>query len=316
MTIAILCSGQGAQHAGMFRLTGELPEAEPVFAAAAEALDGRDPRRLVVDAHRDLHEDRVAQVLCCTAALAAWSVLEPSVDDAIVLAGYSIGELAAWGCAGLLDATTVMRLAVVRAEAMDDAAGLGSGLLALRGLPRPSVDALCVEHACDVAIIDGPRSFVVGGARDDLERLGADALARGASRAVRLPVAVASHTPRLAPASERFRTALAPLSLPARVKPGVRLLRGIDGRAVFDVLEGKTALAAQIAHSIDWARCLEACREALVTTVLELGPGRALASMASEVMPGARCRSLDDFSSIAGARRWLEDEVHRQALVR
>ena len=202
-----------------------------------------------------------------------------------------------------------MRLARVRAEAMEEVAGPGTGLLALRGLARAAVDDLCAEHACDVAIIDGPRSFVVGGTREDLARLGADALARGARRTVQLPVALASHTPRLAAASGRFRTALAEHSLPARVKPGLRLLRGIDGRTVFDVAEGKVALAAQIARPVDWARCLDACREALATTVLELGPGRALASMAAEVMPRARCRSLDDFSSLAGARAWLEDDA-------
>ena len=308
MTIAILSSGHGGQHPGMFRLTGAAPEAEPAFAAATKALDGRDPRGLVVDAPDALHEDRVAQLLCCTAALAAWRALGPAVEDANVLAGYSIGELAAWGCAGVLDVETVMHLARVRAEAMDEVAGAGTGLLALRGLARRAVDALCAEHACDVAIIDGPRSFVVGGVSTDLERLGADALARGATRTVHLPVAVASHTPRLAMASERFRTALEALPVRARVRPGLRLLRGIDGRVVFDVVEGEAALAAQIARPVDWARCLEACREALVTTVLELGPGHALAAMASEVMPRARCRSLDDFSTLAGARRWLADD--------
>ena len=102
--MAILCSGQGYQGAAMFDLLADASEASPVFEAAKLVLDGKDPRRLVRDASNDdLHRDKVGQILCCTQAMAAWAVLSAKVPRPLVVAGYSVGELAAWGVAGLLD---------------------------------------------------------------------------------------------------------------------------------------------------------------------------------------------------------------------
>jgi [acyl-carrier-protein] S-malonyltransferase len=106
---AILCSGQGAQAAGMFDLLADAPEAAAVFEAAKAVLDGRDPRDLVRQAGEDeLHADKAGQVLCCTQAMAAWAVLGDLVPHPLVVAGYSVGELAAWGVARVLDAKTVL----------------------------------------------------------------------------------------------------------------------------------------------------------------------------------------------------------------
>ena len=82
----------------------DAPEASPVFEAAKFVLDGKDPRQLVREASNDdLHADKVGQILCCTQAMAAWAVLSAKVPRPLVVAGYSVGELAAWGVAGLLD---------------------------------------------------------------------------------------------------------------------------------------------------------------------------------------------------------------------
>ena len=101
--VAILCSGQGGQHPAMFDLVANCPEAEPVFAAAA-AVWGRDPRTFVKEAApADLFADFTGQILCCAQALAAWAALGTIRPARAVIAGYSIGELAAWGCAGAFD---------------------------------------------------------------------------------------------------------------------------------------------------------------------------------------------------------------------
>ncbi|AWB25860.1 acyl transferase [Methylobacterium currus] len=305
MTLAVLLSGQGGQHPGMFALTADLAEAEPVFAAAARLL-GADPRALVRSGSADLHGNRTGQVLCCTAALAGWCLVAAARPARAIVAGYSIGDLAAWGCAGRLDPEAVLCLAAARAEAMDDAAPAGCGLAGIRGLPLARIDALAREHGCHLAIRNAADSAVVGGARDALDALCGEALAAGARRAVVLPVHTPSHTPLLAPASPRFEALLRGESL-RRPPPGApRLISGIDGAPVFDPLAGLGKLARQISHPIDWAACLEACREYGADTVLELGPGHALATMARDAMPGARVHALDEFRTASGVADWLK----------
>src|SRR5258708_37778869 len=117
--VAILCSGQGGQHPAMFDLVANCPEAEPIFAAAAGVL-GQDPRRFVREAApADLFSDLSGQILCCTQALAAWAALGTVRPARTVIAGYSVGELAAWGCADALNGSRTLRLAQRRAAAMD-----------------------------------------------------------------------------------------------------------------------------------------------------------------------------------------------------
>jgi [acyl-carrier-protein] S-malonyltransferase len=302
MSLAILCSGQGTQHKDMFALTADAPEAASVFAAAAHAL-GVDPRAFVREKDAAaLQTNAAGQILCVAQALAAFAALHPA--PRLTLAGYSIGELAAWGCAGVFSPAATVDLARRRAALMDAASGSDDGLAFLRGLARGAVDALCARHACAVAIVNPGETFVVGGARGDLRALCEAALRDGAVKAGALKVAVASHTQRLAAAVAPFRAALAAQN-PGPRPAGVRLICGVDAEAVRDAESGLDRLAAQISQTIDWAGCLDACVEAGVETVFELGPGRALAAMAGEAYPGLRARSLEDFRTLDGARAWL-----------
>src|SRR5919197_1144757 len=148
--VAILCSGQGEQHARMFDLLADCAAAEPVFAAASDLL-GKDPRRLARGAGPVLFEDRIGQILCCTQALAAWASLVTVRPARAVIAGYSVGELAAWGCAGAFDAKATLRLAARRAAVMDAAAPKDSGLAAIVGLRRPVLESILQRHATSIA---------------------------------------------------------------------------------------------------------------------------------------------------------------------
>jgi [acyl-carrier-protein] S-malonyltransferase len=120
-----------------------------------------------------------------------------------------------------------------------------------------------------------------------------------------LPVAVPSHTPLLAEASEEFRQALFNAHLPEEVPPDVRLLSGIDGDTVFDVHAGAEKLARQIRQTVDWASCMESCRAAGVTKAVELGPGNALAHLMREFMQDGNVHSLSEFHSLSGLEHWL-----------
>ena len=303
MTLAVLLSGQGGQHAGMFDLTADHPAAQTVFAEATPLL-GADPRDLVRSGGPRLHENRTGQILVCAAALAAWTIVAAARPARVEVAGYSIGDLAAWGCAGRFAPGTVLRLAAARAEAMDAAAAPGHGLAGIRGLPVARIDAMARARGCHLAIRNAQDSVVVGGERGALEALCAEALAAGAQRAVLLPVHTPSHTPLLAAATGRFRTNL--LDAPGlRPRGGPRLLSGLDGAPVFDAAAGLEKLALQISRTIDWAACLEAAREDGADAVLELGPGHALATMARSALPDARVHAIEDFRSVAGVTDWL-----------
>jgi [acyl-carrier-protein] S-malonyltransferase len=304
--LAVLCSGQGHHHPDMFALTADAPEAADVFAAATQALDGRDPRSLVRNGDDAvMHANGIGQILCCTQALAAFAALQPHVGPKLVLAGYSVGELASWGCAGVFSAQVAINLAKTRAAVMDRASGPSDGLGFVRGLNRKAVERLCQRHDAAIAIINPANVFVVGGATENVQALCDAAMASGATRAALLKVAVASHTPRLAAAARTFRKALDDVPHASRLMPGLRVFSGIDGAAVPSLPEGLDKLAAQICQTIDWAACLDSCLEVGVNTFLELGPGNALATMASGAFPSVKARALDDFRSLAGVKAWL-----------
>jgi [acyl-carrier-protein] S-malonyltransferase len=309
VSLAILCSGQARQHAGMFDLVADSAAARPVFECAQRLFGDRHPSAWVRSAgERELFSNQTAQLLCCTQALAAWSALgldTQTHEEEWVIAGYSVGELAAWGCAGVLAPCEVLRLATVRAQAMDGASTEDGGLASVRGLSRQALEAVCREDRCEIAILLGDDSFVVGGTRSRLQALTTHALEVGAQRCVFLPIGVAAHTSLMRSATAAFASQLSQLHVSARPSPNVRLLSGIDGAVVYDVNAGLAKLAAQISQPLDWHACLTACQEAGATRVLELGPGNALARMARETMPAAQCRSLEDFKTLGGIKDWL-----------
>ena len=312
MTVAILCSGQGRQHPEMFTLTGDVPEAATVFRHAATLLGGRDPRDIVrTEASEILHHNRTGQILCTTQALAAAAVLLKEMPDRIVVAGYSVGEIAAWGIAGLLSVTDTLDLAARRADVMDAAAAPGEGMLFVRGLSRDVVEGLCRRHDCAIAIVNPGDAFVLGGLRTSLDALAEDARALDATHVVDVPVEVASHTSRLAIASVQFRETLKRVPVRISRPTRARLLSGVDGSRVIDVEAGLDKLAAQISHTVQWSDCLEGCIEAGAATFLELGPGHALSAMVAGAYRDVAARCLEDFRTLQGARSWLARQSSR-----
>jgi len=290
----------------MFALTGDAPEAAPLFAHAATLLGGKDPREFVrAEPDEALHRNRAGQILCTLQALVAAAALGDAIPDGVIIAGYSVGEVAAWGVGGLFDANLTLDLVARRAEIMDAATHAGDGLIFVRGLAREQVTRLCERYGAAIAIVNPGDAFVVGGGRDALDRIAAEARAMHAARIVALPVEVASHTPRLASASVVFREALnhVPVSFPPRT--GARILSGIDAAPVLSRETGLDKLAAQISQTVQWADCLQACVEADATGFLELGPGPALSGMAAHIAPKLPAHSLDDFRILQGVRTWL-----------
>lgn len=301
MTLAILCPGQGAQHPAMLDLIAGNPAAEAVLHAGEQAL-GADVREWLAQPDR-LHVNAVAQPLICLAELATWAALRDRVPLPRAFAGYSVGELASYGCAGALDAAELARLARTRAALMDAAGGARpGGLIALRGLPRANVEAMLAGGSAWIAIANGNDAFVVGAEAAKLDEIKREATMRGA-RITCLNVGVASHTPLLAMAVAPFRAALEHSTLRA---PAVPVVAGVDASWVKTRAQAVAALAAQIAAPIEWARGLDALYERGCRVFLELGPGAALSAIARERLPSdVDARSVSDFRSLAGVASWL-----------
>ncbi|EMN1932163.1 acyltransferase domain-containing protein [Burkholderia ambifaria] len=304
MTLAILCSGQGAQRADMFELTGAVPQADALFAHAGRLL-GDDPRNWVRHAEPDaLHENRAAQLLCTLQALAAAALLDTVWPRRRCVAGYSVGEVASWSVAGMIDPHDALDLADARARAMDAASGGDERMAFVRGLTRVRLAQLCDGRDAAIAIANPGDAFVVAGRQADVAAVADDAARDGALRVAPVCVRIASHTRRLAAAVPAFRASLAAVNV-HRPPPGTRLFSGIDGASVLDVGAGLDKLARQIAEPVEWAACLAACVEAGATAFLELGPGRALAEMAGGAYPALPARSVADFRSVDGIASWL-----------
>lgn len=304
MSLGILCSGQGGQGPGMLDLLRREPAAQAVLDRAALVM-GRDPRALVAGPEAAMHCNAVAQPLLCTVQAATWAALRPHLPPVRAVAGYSLGELSAYHVAGALDADELLRLAMRRAEAMDRADPEPGGLLAVRGLDRARLEAVCRDCGADIAIENGADRFVVGGRRPTLAAVEAAVPAMGAV-VTPLPVTVASHTRLMAPAAAEFSPILAASGLQA---PPLPVLAGIDGTPVYTRERAVAALTRQLTETVAWAACLDGLIEIGCTVLLETGPCNALARMAAERHPGLPVRSVADFRSLSGAATWVERQI-------
>lgn len=304
--LAILCPGQGAQHAGMF----DLARMDPGASGLLDEWFGDPQLALVLRASVESEErfaNRIAQPSIVAATLATWTALRSRLPEPALVAGYSIGELSAYGVAGALDPDDAVRLAIERARLMDACleGGLAQAMVALSGMPDGSTEALLARFGYYAAIITGDDALVAGGPAAQGEALAQAALAAG-GRATLLPVAVASHTPLLQAAVEPFAALLESQRWSAPVFP---VLSGILAEQVIDAKKAMRELPRQIAEPILWRECMDACGEAGVTVALELGPGAALARMLQARHPGIACRSVSEFRSLDGIHSWLGRQI-------
>jgi [acyl-carrier-protein] S-malonyltransferase len=281
--LLLLCPGQGGQHAGMFDLAR-------THAGARDFLD-----RCAVPANAAaLFDNRVAQPAIVAATLAMWLALRDTLPAPALVAGYSIGELAAYAVAGALQPEDTVRLAGARAALMDAAAVGQQGLAAISGVTVESV-----RRQIDVAIVTGIDSCIAGGMRAQLDALAAT---WPAARVQLLPVAIASHTPRMQAAVAPFARLLAG----RLAKPRCPVLAGVDATRVLTPDVAIDRLSRQLAETIEWAACMDAMAEAGITAALELGPGAALARMLQARHPHIACRSVADFHTLGGVKAWVE----------
>lgn len=301
MSLGVLCPGQGAQHPAMLDILSGDPAAEAVLNLATLIL-GSSVREILTAKPDLIHTNVVAQPLICAVELATWAMLATCLPAPCVFAGYSVGELAAYGCAGALSPFDVISLADARAQAMEVAFPHSCRMAAVRDLSRSSIERLARANGVYLAIINGEDGFVVGGRDVSMTRFETMARASGACL-TSLPVYVASHTPLMELAAAEMRRMLEQKLI---LVPAIPVLAGVDGMPVRTRERAIATLCAQIASPIDWAACLQGLLEAGCTAVLELGPGADLARMVRRRFPDLPARSVSEFRTAAGIASWVQ----------
>lgn len=300
MGLCLLCPGQGSQSPEMFAPLLADASLAPHLAHLSGGLEwdamavARDPRTCF--------ENRYAQPLVCLYALTVAAALRERQIDPALVAGYSVGELAAYGVAGALPADEVIAAATARAKAMDDCTPPDCGMLAVRGVRRVELEALAAATGVDVAIRNGDDHAVLAGSRANLAVLAHGFAQQGGAHVVSLPITVPAHSPTLRPAVEVFAATLRRLHW--RRTP-VAVIAGIDAKIVRDAPRAVDTLSRQVAATIEWARVMDVAVETGASVFFEVGPGSALGRMLYERHPEVPARSLADFSSLDGAVAWL-----------
>ncbi|ABR91101.1 malonyl CoA-ACP transacylase [Janthinobacterium sp. Marseille] len=252
----------------------------------------------------NLFSNRNAQLLICGAEIATWTALQERLPQPELFIGYSVGELAAYGCAGAWAVKELGLLVPQRALLMDQVAPKNAGMLAIKGVGAAAIDDICKRHRLELAIINAEDHFVLGGLRDDIEAAVVEITAAG-HWCKALDVAIPSHTSLMRTAVQPFRHLLKTTAAHALTAP---VLAGINGLSEPERTIADT-LSAQIAEPVRWQDCMDTTVERGITVVLELGPGRALSRMFDELGVAVEARSAEDFRTLDGIVKWVETRL-------
>jgi [acyl-carrier-protein] S-malonyltransferase len=303
--IELLFPGQGVQKPGMGKnLHDRYPAARRVFERAEEILQ-MPVRRLCFEGPlEELNRTDVIQPCVMTVCWAAYEVWRESYgfENVSVTAGHSLGEIASLAAAGSIPWETALLLTKERGRIMAESAGQHVGMIAIVGLDEAQVERIREEASQHgklwVANRNADVQFVLSGeiaAVQDAERL---ALAAGARRALILTIPLAAHTPLMEAAAAAFRKAVDRLPLKA---PSIPILANASGEALRTVAALQEELRLQMLRQVDWARTMVSMRAMKIRTVVELGPGRVLASLAAKHIPGVDTWNADElFIDYAG----------------
>ncbi len=307
MSRAFVFPGQGAQAVGMGRaLAGAYPAARAVFDEVDEALGERLSALIWEGAPEVLQLTENAQPALMATSIAAMRALESegiAVGSAACVAGHSLGEYSALCAAGALTLADTARLLRLRGRAMQAAVPVGAGAMAaLLGLDFAAAAAVAADAAqgevCQAANDNDPGQVVVSGHRGAVERAVEIAKARGAKRAILLPVSAPFHCALMQPAADAMAAALADAVIRAPVVPVVANVRA---EAVSDPATIRSLLVAQVTGSVRWRESVMWMAAQGVTEFWEVGAGKALSGMIRRIAPEAATRAVGTPEDVAAA---------------
>ena len=314
MAVAFVFPGQGSQAVGMGRtLAANFAAARQVFEEVDVAIGSRLSNIIFEGPADALTLTENAQPALMAVSLAALRVLEGEAGfvlarDAQFVAGHSLGEYSALAAAGAFTVADAARLLRTRGQAMQKAVPVGMGAMAaLIGLEFDAASAVAAEAAqgevCQAANDNGAGQVVVSGNKAAVERAVEIARAKGAKRAMLLPVSAPFHCALMQPAADVMAEALARVSVRP---PTVPLVANVLAKPTEDPAEIVRSLIAQVTGTVRWRESVVYMAGAGVTNFYEVGAGKVLSGLIRRLAEGAVVTAVgspEDVAAVTAGRK-------------
>jgi [acyl-carrier-protein] S-malonyltransferase len=309
MTTAFVFPGQGSQAVGMGKSLAEnFAAARAVFDEVDSALGQKLAALMWEGPEAELTLTENAQPALMAVSMAVIRVLEAEhgitvANTARFVAGHSLGEYSALAAAGTFTLADAARLLKTRGQAMQGATPVGTGAMAaLLGLDFATASAAAAEAAqgevCQAANDNSDGQVVVSGAKAAVERCAEIAKARGAKRAVMLPVSAPFHCALMQPAADVMAAALAGVAMRAPVVP---VVANVGARPLTDPAAIRESLVAQVTGTVRWRECVAYMAGEGVTRFYEAGAGKVLTGLSKKNAPEASTFAINSAEDIAAA---------------
>jgi [acyl-carrier-protein] S-malonyltransferase len=307
MSLAFVFPGQGSQSVGML---AELAAADPIVRqtfAEASAVLGYDLWALVQEGPaEELGVTEKTQPAMLAAGVATWRVWRGQGGaEPVAMAGHSLGEYSALVCSGAMEFGAGIDLVRTRGQLMQEAVPLGQGAMAaILGLDDADVVAACSEAAqgqvVEAVNFNAPGQVVIAGQTSAVERAIETAKARGAKRALLLPVSVPSHSSLMTGAAEKLAIHLQQVEIRM---PNVPDVFTVDVQTHTSPDGIRKALTEQLHKPVRWADTVRAMLAGGVRTIIECGPGKVLTSLNRRIQKGPELAvlAIDEPESLARA---------------
>ena len=294
---AFVFPGQGSQAIGMLNGFAGNAVVDQTVAEASQAL-GFDLAKLIAEGPKEsLDLTTNTQPVMLTAAVACYRAwLAAGGPPPTLVAGHSLGEYSALVAAGVIAFADAVPLVRFRAQAMQDAVPVGQGgMAAILGLSDQDVQAVCLAAAAGEVVeavnFNAPAQVVIAGHKAAVERACELAKAKGAKRALTLPVSAPFHSSLLKPASDKLRSYLATLTF---LPPTIALINNVDVAIETDPVAIKDALVRQAASPVRWVESVQKMQASGVTHLIECGPGKVLAGLTKRIHPDLSGEAMYD----------------------
>ncbi|QLI82061.1 ACP S-malonyltransferase [Chitinibacter fontanus] len=301
MSLAFVFPGQGSQSIGMMNGWADSAVVKATFDEASSVL-GQDLWAMINEGPaEELNATVNTQPVMLAAGVAAWrAYLANGGQMPAVMAGHSLGEYTALVAAEAISFGDALALVRLRAEAMQEAVPAGTGAMAaILNLADEEIIAACAEAAQGEVVqavnFNSPGQVVIAGTKAAVERACEACKARGAKRALLLPVSVPSHCDLMKPAAEKLAAKLATIEINA---PKVPVLHNADVAAYSDAAAVRDALVRQLYQPVRWVETVQKMVADGVTVMAECGPGKVLVGLNKRIAADLPSVALVDSASL------------------